>query len=172
VTVAAPLVQVVRATADTWVSASATTRNYGGSAALGTRGSPTAIAYLKFVVPNAPVGHALSTVVLTFRTTGSAGSGTKAVQYFRATSDGWNETSVTYTNRPGSSGTLLGSLGSAPSLNTSYRVALSTSALMASKSAAGRVNLAMVAAGVDPLSISSAQSAIAGSQPTLTFTWK
>ena len=172
VTVAATLVQVVRASADTWVNSSAPTKNYGSSNALTTRGTAATVSYLKFAMPAAPVGRTLATVVLSFRTTTSSGAGATTPQYVRITSDAWTERTVTWNAKPSYTGTLVGTLGAAPAVSTTYRVGLVASTLLAARSAAGNVNVALVGSGSDLMTFASSENSAAGSQPTLTFTWR
>lgn len=172
ITVATPVVTVVRPSADTWVNANSTTKNYGGTTTLATRGTPAAVSYLKFVVPAAPAGHTLQSIVLSFRTTSTSGSGSANAQYARVTTDGWTEGSLTWNNRPTASGTLLGSISSANALSTTYKVTLNAATLLASKTVGGNVNVALTSAGNDNLAIYSAQYATSAYAPTLTFTWK
>ncbi len=172
VSVAAPLVEVLRPTDDAWANASAPTRNYGSSTSLTTRGTKATVSYLKFAMPTAPVGRTLATAVLTIRTLSSSGSGSTTPQYVRITTDGWTEGTLTWNNRPSSAGTLVGTLSSAPAVSTSYRVGLVGSTLLASRTSSGRVSLAIVTTGRDLLCIGSSESTTAVYQPTLTVTWK
>lgn len=172
VTVAAPLVQVVRPTDDTWANASAPTRNYGRSTSLTTRGTAATVTYLKFAMPAAPVGRTLASAVLTFRTLNSSGAGATTPQYVRVTTDGWTESTLTWNSKPSFTGTLVGTLSAAPAAGTSYRIGLVGSTLLAARSAAGNVNLAMVTSGSDLMTFGSTESSTAGFQPTLTVTWK
>jgi len=170
--VSTPVTQVVRAVADAWVNASAPTRGYGGSTSLSTRGTPGAVVYLKFVLPAAPVGHTLSSVVLTVRTMSTAGSGTARPQSVRITSDNWYESSPTWNSRPSAAGTQVGAIASAPSLNTAYRISLVASTTLASRTSTGHINLALVASGNDLWTIASTQNTASGVQPTLTLTYR
>ncbi len=172
VIVSTPVVQVVRASADAWVNASAPTRSYGGASNLSTRGTPGAAAYLKFVLPAAPAGHTLASIVLTVRTMSTTGSGTSCAQTVRLTSDGWSETSLTWNGRPSTTGTQVGAIGAAPALKAAYRISLVTATTMAARTASGHLNLALVAAGSDLWTIASTQNPATGVAPTLTLTYR
>jgi fibronectin type 3 domain-containing protein len=172
VTVSTPVVQVVKASADAWVNASAPTRSYGGASNLSTRGTPGAAAYLKFVLPAAPAGHTLSSIVLTVRTMSTTGSGTSCAQTVRLTGDGWSETSLTWNGRPSTTGTQVGAISAAPALNAAYRISLVAATTLAAKTSTGHVNLALVATGSDLWTIASTQNPATGVQPTLTLTYR
>ena len=124
---AAPTVVAVGPVADTYTSSSAPTTDFGTSGSLAVYGSPDATAVLRFELPAAPAGQALTSASLRIRTTSLASAGSANTLVLRAAADSWSETGTFYANRPAVSGPTLGSLPGGTVPNTTYDITLDTS---------------------------------------------
>ncbi|HZJ49516.1 MAG TPA: DNRLRE domain-containing protein [Actinomycetota bacterium] len=96
--------------ADAYVAGFAPDSNFGSAAILRVR-DPSQNSYLRFDVAGIPTGETVSSAKLRlFSSTGdtcpTAGAGTDA---YRAASDSWTETGITFNNAPGKTGGILGS---------------------------------------------------------------
>ncbi len=107
----ATVVQRVTPSADTYVNRSAPRTVFGRSSSLGAGGAGASIAYLRFVVPQAPAGRVLVGVALQLRTTSLASAGTTGAVTVRSAGRAWSESSTTWLTRPSVGSTTLGSAG-------------------------------------------------------------
>ncbi len=167
VVVSTPVVRTLTPVADTWANAGSTTTSYGTTTSIQTRGTVAAVSYLRFSIPATPAGHTLASATLTVRTTTATSAGSGYTQSFRITSDSWTEKGLTWANRPTTTGTVLGTLTGATTINRAYAVTLNGTALAGARSATGTVSLAVTCGGNDVLTLWSAQSATASYRPTL-----
>lgn len=123
-----PTTVSVPATADTYVSASAPTRSFGGAAMINVDAAdPVAIGYLRFDL-SGHAGRAVQSAALEVRVTTSGSKGTQVVRPVADSS--WSESGLTYENRPALGATELGRLGPTVT-NTTYTVPLEAPALEA-----------------------------------------
>ncbi len=83
--------------ADSYVSASKPTTNYGTKTTMVVDGNPVAIAYLKFDLTSL-AGRHIESAKLRLRTANDASAGIQSVNSVVNTS--WTERGVTYNNRP------------------------------------------------------------------------
>ncbi|WP_163165028.1 Ig-like domain-containing protein [Arthrobacter sp. Alg241-R88] len=113
------------ATDDSYVSSGAATTNNGTSTMLGVDNSPVEATYLKFDL-SAYAGRTLQSATLQLRSAGSGSTGTQNVRL--ALSDSWDQSVITYNNRPALGTSILGSLGPTTT-NTDYPVSLNATAL-------------------------------------------
>jgi hypothetical protein len=120
-----PPVSAVRSTlyavADARVEGANPTRNFGSSSTLGADASPAEETYLRFSVP-AGTGPVLKATLL-LRVDNSTDNGPEV----RATSTGWNESTITWSNRPAPVG---GVVADAGKLSTGSWVSYDVSALV------------------------------------------
>jgi hypothetical protein len=112
------------ATADSYVSSTATGTNYGTSTVLAVDNSPAEVTYLKFDL-SSYAGRTLESANLQLRSAGSGSRGTQNVKL--VADDSWSEGGITYTNRP-ALGAGLGTFGPTTT-NTNYSVPLTVSGL-------------------------------------------
>ncbi|MEU7908897.1 DNRLRE domain-containing protein [Actinoplanes sp. NPDC049118] len=100
----------VTAAADTYVASDTPTRNYGSEDHLAVDGSPTKIAYLKFVLSGltAPVTSARLRLHTRDKADAAGPSGGKVAV---VADTRWSESAMTYKNRPAVSATALATLG-------------------------------------------------------------
>ncbi len=95
----------VAAQADAFVLSSSPNGNRGRTNSLKVR-NDVKTSYVRFSVPDLPVGEAVSTATLSmFATTPSRCA--LGVDVFRAASDVWGESTITWANQPGSTGSVL-----------------------------------------------------------------
>ncbi len=107
--------------ADTYVSSSNPTVNYGSSTSLYSDASPIMISYLKF--DTSGLNGTLKKATLRIRTTSGAYSGSPGPEFVKIVDDtSWSETTLTYNTRP-SLLTTLGSVSNTAS-NTTYDIPL------------------------------------------------
>jgi phosphodiesterase/alkaline phosphatase D-like protein len=138
--------------ADTYVSSSATTTNYGTSSTLMVDGDPKQVTYLKFdLTPYA--GRELASASLDLRVTSNA---TQNKPTLRAVADdSWTETGLSYSNRPAVGSTVLGTLPTTTT-NTTYTVPVAAAAVAGELG--GTLTLAVQPAGTDGLLLASRET--------------
>ncbi|HVF08478.1 MAG TPA: DNRLRE domain-containing protein [Actinomycetota bacterium] len=91
--------------ADAFVVTSSPTTNRGTSSTIRVRNAAK-VSYVRFVVPAVPAGEAVTAATLELvATTGS--TCTSGVEVLRAATDTWGETTVTWSNQPGTTGPAL-----------------------------------------------------------------
>ncbi|MGH2826633.1 MAG: DNRLRE domain-containing protein [Actinomycetota bacterium] len=103
-----------RSTADSYVSQNRAGRNFGGVTALKLRDdSPTMHSYLQFDLSDVPSDQVITNATLRLYSFGERGDGCAAsgpgVDVYRAASDNWTESGITYKNAPGRSGSIVAS---------------------------------------------------------------
>ncbi|MET3176823.1 UNVERIFIED_ORG: hypothetical protein ABIB52_004701 [Arthrobacter sp. UYCu721] len=113
------------ATADSYVSSGATGANYGTSTTLVVDNSPVEVTYLKFDL-SAYAGRTLESATLQLHSAANASTGKQNVKL--VADDLWNESVITYNNRPLLGTSIIGTLGPTTT-NTTYSVPLTVSSL-------------------------------------------
>jgi len=97
-------------TDDSYADASNPTTNYDNAGRLVTAASPSRISYLRFSV--AGLTEPVIDVRLWLRTTGDSYAGSPTGGTVQSTGTSWQETTLTWANRPATVGTALGMVGS------------------------------------------------------------
>jgi hypothetical protein len=166
---AGPSTLTVTPTADSYVHELQKTTNFGSSSSLGTYGSPDVQSLLRFVLPAAPAGQALSAASLRVSTTTLSSAGSADSQQVRRALDGWDEATVTWNTRPAVTGAALGTLTGPTAVATSYDVALDPSQL--GPLLGSSATLALLGTGSDSLWLTSRESPTATARPSLTLTF-
>jgi hypothetical protein len=139
-------------TADTYVSSSAPTTNYGTSGTLMVDGDPKQVTYLKFdLTPYA--GRELASASLDLRVTSNATQNKPTVR--AVADDSWTETGLTYGNRPAVGSTVLGTLPTTTT-NTTYTVPVAAATVAGELG--GTLTLAVQPAGTDGLLLASRET--------------
>ena len=103
-----------RSTADSYVSQSRAGRNFGGTTAMKLQdASPRMDSYIKFDLSGVPSDQVITSATLRLYSFGEVGDGCAAsglgVNVYRAASDNWTESGITYRNAPGSIGSIVAS---------------------------------------------------------------
>ncbi len=96
------------AAADTYADASAPTTRFGSSSRIQVDGSPARVAYLRFVVSGTG-GQVVTAARLRLQV--SSGTGDSAGRIHRIGTDTWDESTLTWNNRPPVDGPVLHTLG-------------------------------------------------------------
>ncbi len=170
----APASVTLSPTADTFANAGAPAANYGTDATLASRGTVGAISFIRFVVPAAPAGKALSSAVLRYRTTTDANSGSLETHTIRVAPDTWAESTLTWATRPATGTTVLGTIAAGSAVNTAYTTSLDATAFGAAvgnQSVGGPVSVSVTNAGTDSLYFWSRNAATVANRPTLVLTY-
>ncbi|KAA9084082.1 DNRLRE domain-containing protein [Microbacterium radiodurans] len=151
---------------DAMLSQAAPTTNYGSLNQISSRAGASSVeSLLSLPLPTAPAGTALTRATLSVRTSTDPTAGTLDATDFAVIPDTWNESTVTWSTRPTTSGTPLGRLGQAPATNTAYAVDLSATALQARLGSTATIR--MTGAGADNLRLWSSEAATASYRPVL-----
>lgn len=116
---------ILKATADTYTSATGPNRNYGKSKTLYVDGKPKKYAFLKFDLSNIPANSEVKSATLYIQTTSAKYSGSPSTQTVRPVSGDWNEKDANYNNQPIIDSMDLGTITKTKS-NTTYKVDLLT----------------------------------------------
>jgi len=164
-----PSVVTVTAIADSFGNAGAPTGINGSSTSLASRGNVGATSYLRFALPAAPSGKTLTNAVLKLRTTTTASAGSLEPHTVQVAANGWDESTLTWNNRPALTGPVLGSITSAAAINTQYETPLDVAGLQPLVGAQGTV--AVSNAGTDILWFWSKEQGTAGFRPQLELTF-
>jgi hypothetical protein len=159
----------VAPTADALVNAGAATTNFGTNATLTSRGTPGAVAYLRFPLPAAPAGKTLVGAVLKYRTTTDTTAGSADAHRIGTAADTWAESTVTWNNRPALTSTVLGSVAAGSKYNTPYTSALDPSGLAPLLGAPA--TLAVSGSGSDSMSFWSRETPTVANRPSLVLTF-
>lgn len=155
--------------ADTYVNGAATSANYGGDQKVAVRGSSAYETYLRFDLPDAPSGMALTSARLTVHTSGDSFAGSGDAVQARTVTGSWSESTVTYATKPALSPTVLGTLDRAPETGTDYTMTLDAGAL--SGALGGSYDIALTGNGSDSLWLMASESG-GSSVPRLTLTYE
>ena len=167
-----PVVLTVNPSEDAMVYRIVPDNNTGAETQLSSRGdagnSPIE-SYLKFALPEAPVGTVLSEATLRVRTSNDSSAASADAHTFRIVTGGWSESTVTWNTRPTGLGATLGTLSGASARNTDYAVTLNAAEL--SGLLGTTASFAMVSTGGDNLRISSKDSSNASYRPALVLNY-
>lgn len=167
-----PVTAQVVAVEDAMVVSASPTTNYGSNTQLAARGQGSVQeSFLRFALPEAPVGMALTAAVLSIRTSTDPAAGSADVQTIRLARTGqWRESTITWSTRPTDLGPVLGTLPNAPSTNSVYAFTLDATQL------AGLVGtsqtFAMTAGGSDNSRWWSREAPNPPYRPTLALTFE
>ncbi|MBN9391439.1 MAG: glycoside hydrolase family 16 protein [Chloroflexi bacterium] len=166
-TPANPVPGLYKPVADSAVDSSAPSTNLGASNTLNVDGDPTKVSYLKFDTL-ALAGKNVTSVKLRVGTTNDSSAGSTDTQFVKLASDtGWDESSLTFYNRPAITSTVLGSISHTVP-NSVYDIPLNLAAL---KSKLGTVfTLAMDSSEGDGLYLYSKESPLNPPQLIITTT--
>jgi hypothetical protein len=165
----APTTTTLSPTADTFANAGAPSTSYGSSTTLTSRGSPGAVAYLRFVLPPAPAGMTLTSAVLSLRTTTDSTSGSAATQAIAVASDTWNEAALTWNNRPALTSIGVGTVPGGTATSSAFSVPLDPAAMASLLGT--QSTLGMTSTSSDALSFWSSNQATASYRPRLVLTF-
>jgi hypothetical protein len=162
-------VVTVASVADTWVNSTATTATAGSSWVFRAKGgSSPQVPYLRFVLPTPPPGTSLAGARLQLRTSSNSWSGSGAQYDIRLVSDNaWQEGTMTWTNRPAVSGTVLGSVPGGTSVVQTVEVPLTVQQL---PGAGGAVSMALTSDSTDNVEMQTKESP--SGKPTLVLTYR
>ncbi len=163
-------VVLVPALADTYANEGAPSTNFGTSSSMSSRGSLGAVSYLRFAVPKAPAGKTLRSAALQFRTTTQSIASSTNPHSVKVAGNSWTETGVTWRQRPAVTTQVLGTIPGGTAVDTTYRTALSTSAI--SSFGGTTRTLAVTSTGTDHLWFWSRNHANTGYQPKLVLTYQ
>ncbi|WP_162458584.1 DNRLRE domain-containing protein [Pseudactinotalea suaedae] len=165
-----PVVQTVGASADTMVAAVSPGTVYGTSTQLSARGQTAIWSFLRFELPEAPAGYALSGATLQLVTSTDPTATSADAHQVHLVDQPWSEATNWNTRPTGVASGVLGVLTGASALSTAYTVSLSTAELA---SAAGdSVTLRLSSAtGTDNIRVLSRETATTSRRPSLTLTY-
>ena len=152
--------------ADAYVAQNFPSKNYGSSASLAAYGTPIIVSYLKFTLPAVEPGQTLLRATLTIKTTTAASDGSRDTLSVYRTGNAWQESTLTYPNRPSVVGNAVGTISSGTAANTIDAIPLAAGALIA---ATGVVSLAIQSSGSDSARFYSRESPF---QPILELTYQ
>jgi hypothetical protein len=133
-------------------------------------GSAAQQAFLKFDLPAAPPGAALTGATLALRTSTDASAGSVDSFDVNVMTGAWTESTLTWNNRPTAVGALLGTLTGATATSAAYQVTGSPSALTGAAGSTVTLRIAATGAGTDNVRLWS-REASAGLRPVLTLTY-
>jgi fibronectin type 3 domain-containing protein len=167
-----PVTVVLEPTADSRVFSAQPTSNYGLDSQLAVNGGTSTVeSFLRFTLPAAPEGTALTGVQLSVRTSGDPTAGTTATYSVNLSGNDWTETGITWNNRPTLVGELLASITGATATNSAYQYAGDPAALVGSLGQDTTVRIAPTEPSAnDNLRLWSLQGP-AAYRPTLTLTF-
>ena len=167
---APPTVVTVNDTADTYANQGAPSTNFGTSASLFSRGTMGGISYMRFVLPAAPAGKSLVGATLQIRTTTDSTAGSTDTHTVKFADDTWNESTLTWNNRPALLGSPLGSISNATAISTTYTITLDASQLAAVLNS--QISLGMTGSGTDSLWFWSSNHPNASFRPQLQLSFQ
>jgi lysophospholipase L1-like esterase len=154
--------------ADTFANRGAPTTTYGTSSQVSSGGG-NAVAYLRYVLPARPAGTVLSSAVFRARTAASTTSGSVDAHQIGTAPDTWDETTLTWNNRPAPGTARYGTLQAGTAANASYDTPLDLPAIDA---LLGRTTtLTLSSTGTDGVNVVSANSPTPANRPRLMLTF-
>jgi len=163
----------VMAAQDALVAAAVPTTNYGSYNQLSARGgsgtSPIQ-SFLTFALPTAPAGYTLTGATLQVRTSGDPTAGSTNAALFNILNGAWDQSTVTWNNRPTSIGAALGTLTGATATNTTYSAALDAGQLSPLLGTSASVVMSMATADTDNIRLYSSDNS-ASLRPVLQLTF-
>lgn len=159
----------VEPVADTYANEGGPSLNFGTQASLLARGSRGGVSYLRFAVPSAPEGTTLRAAVLRIRTNTDPLSGSVDPFTVRLAGDAWNETELTWNNRPAAAGAVLGTLPAHTVVSSPVEAPLSVADV--ASLAGQQVTFAVTGAGTDSLWFWSREFVTVSARPQLLLTY-
>ncbi|MET0861431.1 MAG: LamG-like jellyroll fold domain-containing protein [Microbacterium sp.] len=168
---AEPITVQVAPSDDAMVFQAIPTTNYGNDQQLSARGAGTSLieSFLRFTLPAAPAGYALSGATMAVRTSTDPTAGSVDTFTFAVVTGDWTESGVTWANRPTTVGSTLGTLTGATATNTAYSSTLSAAAVQALLGQTVSVRLS--GNGTDNVRLWSTEAATAANRPVLTLNY-
>ncbi|MDP9417442.1 MAG: DNRLRE domain-containing protein [Actinomycetota bacterium] len=167
-----PTVVTLTPTADAYGNQGAASTNYGVSSSLASRGNPGAASYLRFSLPAAPAGKELTSAVFQLRTSTDAAAGSVDAHAVRFASDAWDESTLTWNNRPALEAGYLGTLAGGTATSTAYAVPLEVPSLVPALGGARTLAVAPVdASGTDSVYFWSRNHSSTTYRPALVLTF-
>ncbi|HWU46764.1 MAG TPA: DNRLRE domain-containing protein [Humibacter sp.] len=167
-----PTVVTLNPTDDAMVYQSNPTTNYGTNTQLSANGGTNTVqSFLKFALPAAPAGTALTSATLRVRTSTDATAGSADPHAFRTATGDWSQSSVTWNTRPTSLGGTVGTLSGATATNTEYTVTLDAAQVAALLGGSATFALVADTGNVDNVRLWSDESATSSYRPLLTLTY-
>ena len=164
-----PKTVLVPATADASARADAPSTNSGASTSLSSRGSTAVTSYLRFAVPANPPGTVLSKAALRLRTSTADSAGSVDAHHVSLAGNTWSESTLTWQNRPSSTGGAIGTLTAGASVDTSYDLPLQVGPV--ATLAGTQTTVALTGTGTDELLVSSRNHATYTRRPQLVLTY-
>ncbi|WP_424215217.1 LamG-like jellyroll fold domain-containing protein [Streptomyces sp. BI20] len=162
-------VTTVTADADTYANQGAPGTAYGSSTSLAVRGNPLYATYLRFALPAAPAGKVLKSATLSVKTSTMAGAGTADTVSVVPVTGSWTEAGTTYTTRPTTGASALGSWAGIPDGSAVHTTALDRTAV--ASALGGAWNVALTGSGGDALWLWAREAGAAEGTPSLTLTF-
>ena len=165
-----PQVVTVSAVHDAFVSEGSPTQNTGSSWVLRPKGGSSArVAYMSFEVPEPEPGRLLVGAALSLTMSSNVWAGGADPYDVRLVPDtSWDESTLTWQNRPAVSGTLLGEIPGGTEPSETYTVTLSAADIVAL--VGGQVSMAVLGPSSDSLEFWSSEHP--GQDLTLTLTYQ
>ena len=165
-----PQVVTVSAVHDAFVSEGSPTQNTGSSWVLRPKGGSSArVAYMSFEVPEPEPGRLLVGAELSLTMSSNVWAGGADPYDVRLVPDtSWDESTLTWQNRPAVSGTLLGEIPGGTEPSETYTVTLSAADIVAL--VGGQVSMAVLGPSSDSLEFWSSEHP--GQDLTLTLTYQ
>jgi hypothetical protein len=152
--------------ADAHVAQNFPAKNYGSSWSLAVYGTPNIVSYLKFTLPTPEAGQTLVGATLKIKTTTAASDGSRDTLSVYRAGNSWQESTLTYPNRPSTIGSALGAIASGTVPNTVYVIPLAAGPLTG---LTGVLSLAMLSSGPDSVRFYSRESPF---HPVLELTYR
>ncbi|WP_425839711.1 LamG-like jellyroll fold domain-containing protein [Microbacterium sp. PA5] len=164
--------RTVVADADTMAAAVNPAFVYGTSTQLSSRFDTAIESFLRFPLPAAPAGMALTGATLSVRTSSDPTAGSADAHQLRIIDATWDEATLTWANRPttGVVSSVLGELSGATAVSTAYTVDLQASQLADRAGTSVSLRLSS-SAGTDNVRLWTREATNASFRPTLTLTY-
>lgn len=168
---APPTTQTIVTSADAMAALINPTFAYGATNQLSSRFNTTIESFLRFDLPAAPPGQVLTSATISLRTSNDQTAGSTDTHEFRLVSGTWQESTITWNNRPTTVGAaVLGQLTGATAVDTPYTATLSVADLapLAGTSITLRLSSAV---GSDNVRLWSREAGPVAYRPTLTLVY-
>ena len=168
---APPTTQTIVTSADSMAAAINPAFAYGTTNQLSSRFNTTIESFLRFDLPAAPAGQVLTSATISLRTSTDPTAGSTDIHEFRLVSGTWQESTITWNNRPTTVGAaVLGQLTGATAVDTPYTATLSAADLAPLAGTSITVRLSS-AVGSDNVRLWSREAGPVGYRPTLTLVY-
>ncbi|MFU8946728.1 LamG-like jellyroll fold domain-containing protein [Mycetocola zhadangensis] len=145
--------------------------NYGNDQQLSARGTGTSLveSFLRFTLPSAPSGYALSSATMSVRTSTDPAANSVDTFTFAVVGGAWTEAGITWTNRPTTAQATLGTLSGTAATNSPYSSNLSIAAV--SPLLGQTVSVRLASNGADNLRLWSTEAPSTAYRPVLSLTF-